>query len=314
MTAPRHSDAASDIRAGDWIDRRAPAALRPYLRLARVDRPIGVWLLLIPCWWGLALATVSVLGPDPMKSAWYALLFAAGAQVMRAAGCTWNDILDREFDGRVARTATRPIPSGAISVRRALAFMALLMLAGLAILLAFNLFTILLAISSLVLVALYPLMKRITYWPQAFLGLAFNWGILVGWAAVTGGLDAPALWMYAAAICWTIGYDTIYAHQDKDDDALIGLRSTALKFGARTRPLLFLFYGLTVVLIAVAFREAALSWPAFAILALVALHLGYQAATVDFDDPLACLATFKSNARTGLWVLAAIVAGGIQVG
>ena len=314
MTAEGHSDDVSDIRAGDWIDRRAPAALRPYFRLARVDRPIGFWLLLIPCWWGLALATVSVLGSDPVASLLYGLLFAAGAFVMRAAGCTWNDILDRDFDKRVARTATRPIPSGAISVRQALVFLCLMLLAGLAVLLAFNLFTILLAISSLILVALYPLMKRITYWPQAFLGITFNWGVLVGWAAATGSLEAPALWLYAAAIFWTVGYDTIYAHQDKDDDALIGLKSTALKFGDRTRLFLFLFYGLAVTLIGVAFWSAGLRWPSYAFLAAAALHLGYQAATVKFDDPQACLATFKSNTRTGIYVLAAILAGGIPLG
>jgi 4-hydroxybenzoate polyprenyltransferase len=314
MTVPHHSDDASDIRAGDWIDCHAPTALRPYFRLARIDRPIGTWLLLIPCWWGLALATVSILGPDPIISVWYALLFAVGSVVMRAAGCAWNDILDRDFDGRVARTAMRPIPSGAISVRQALAFMGLMALVGLAVLLAFNLFTMLLATASLVLVALYPLMKRITYWPQAFLGITFNWGILVGWAAVAGGLAAPALWLYAAAICWTIGYDTIYAHQDKDDDALIGLKSTALKFGTRTRPMLFLFYGLAVAFIAVSFWSANLNWPGYVFLLAAALHLGHQAATVKFDDAHNCLATFKSNTRTGLYVIAAIIAGGVSLG
>jgi len=314
MTVQHHSDDASDIRPGDWIDRRVPEALRPYFRLARLDRPIGTWLLLIPCWWGLALATMSILGPDPVVSAWYALLFAVGSLVMRAAGCTWNDILDRDFDGRVARTAMRPIPSGAISVRQALVFMGLMSLIGLAVLLAFNRFTILLAISSLVLVALYPLMKRITYWPQAFLGITFNWGILVGWTAVTGGLAAPAFWLYAAAICWTIGYDTIYAHQDKEDDALIGLKSTALKFGDRTRPVLFLFYGLTIALIAVSFWSANLNWLGYVFLAAAALRLGHQAATVNFEDPQACLTTFKSNTRAGLSVLAAIIAGGIPLG
>ena len=313
MTAEGHSD-ASDIRAGDWIDRRTPAAMRPYLRLARVDRPIGAWLLLIPCWWGLALATVTAAGRDPLVALWYALLFAAGAFVMRAAGCTWNDILDRHYDGRVARTATRPIPSGAISVRKALVFLCLLLLAGLAVLSAFNRFTVLLAISSLILVAIYPLMKRITYWPQAFLGITFNWGVLVGWAAVDGGMAAPALWLYAAGICWTIGYDTIYAHQDKEDDALIGLKSTALKFGDNTRPVLFVFYGLTVALSAVTFWIANLRWPGYAFLGVAALHLAHQASTVRFDDPQSCLATFKSNTRTGLYVVAAIVAGGLPLG
>jgi len=196
-------DARSDIQVDDWIDQAAPAWSRPYLRLARLDRPIGTWLLLIPCWWGLALATVSVVGPDPWDSLFYAVLFAIGSLVMRGAGCTWNDILDRDFDAKVARTATRPLPSGAVTLRGAYVFLGLQLLAGLAILSFFNTFIILLAIASLVLVAVYPLMKRITYWPQAFLGLTFNWGALVGWAAVTGGLALPAWIMFAIIFFWT---------------------------------------------------------------------------------------------------------------
>ena len=314
MTGQIHTQTASDIRTGDWIDRWAPRPAQPYLRLARLDRPIGTWLLLIPCWWGLALATASVRGPNPRDALVYAVLFTVGALVMRGAGCTWNDILDRDFDAQVARTAMRPIPSGAVSVRQAFAFLALQSLIGLGILLFFNSFTIFLAISSLLLVALYPLMKRVTYWPQAFLGLTFNWGALVGWAAVTGGLEAPALLLYAAGFFWTLGYDTIYAHQDKEDDVLIGVKSSALRLGASTRPWLWAFYGIAVALLVAAFWTAALRWPSFAFLALSAAQLGQQAAKVDLDDPKDCLAKFKSNRFAGLLVLAAILAGAVALG
>ncbi|MCG8547047.1 MAG: 4-hydroxybenzoate octaprenyltransferase [Alphaproteobacteria bacterium] len=314
MTDESHTETASDIRRGDWIDRRVPGAVRPYFRLARVDRAIGTWLLLIPCWWGLALATTGVLGPHPLTSLWYSVLFAVGAFVMRGAGCTWNDILDRDFDARVARTATRPIPSGAVSVPQAVLFLLLQLLVGLAVLLFFNTFTVVLAVASLVLVATYPLMKRITYWPQAFLGLTFNWGALVGWAAVTGSLETPALLLYAAGFFWTLGYDTIYAHQDKEDDALIGVKSTALKLGAKTRPWLWLFYGAAIALLAAAFWTAGLRWTAYPLLALAAYQLATQAARVDFDDPQDCRAKFDSNRYVGLVVLFAILAGGLPLG
>lgn len=310
MTGQSNTQTASDIRTGDWIERRVPGAVRPYLRLARVDRPIGTWLLLIPCWWGLALATASVRGPDPLHALGYAVLFSIGALVMRGAGCTWNDILDRDFDARVARTATRPIPSGAVSVKQAFAFLALQLLIGLAVLLCFNGFTILLAISSLLLVALYPLMKRITYWPQIFLGLTFNWGALVGWAAVTGTLELPPLLLYAAGIVWTVGYDTIYAHQDKEDDALIGVKSSALRLGDNTKPWLWVFYGVATALLAASFWEAGLNWPAFALLAFAAYQLARQVIKVDLNDPKDCLDTFKSNRYAGFIVLGAILAGG----
>ena len=314
MTGQSHTRAASDIAAGDWIDRYAPRPVQPYLRLARVDRPIGTWLLLVPCWWGLALATISTGGVHPATALVYGILFAAGAFVMRGAGCTWNDILDRDFDARVARTATRPIPSGAVRVSQAVIFLALQLLTGLAILLCFNGFTILLAIASLLLVAIYPLMKRVTYWPQAFLGLTFNWGAFVGWAAVTGGLATPALLLYAAGFFWTLGYDTIYAHQDREDDALIGVKSSALKLGGNTRPCLWAFYGIAVALLAAAFASAGLAWPSFAILTLAAVLLAHQAAAVDLDDPKDCLAKFKANRLAGLVVLGAILAGGAVLG
>lgn len=299
---------ASDIVRDRWIDRLVPPALRPYLRLARIDRPIGTWLLLIPCWWGVALATAAAPGwrwPDPV----FFLLFVVGALVMRGAGCAWNDILDRDIDGRVARTASRPIPSGEISVRNAFAFLIFLLLCGLLILLPFNGFTIAVAAASLILVAVYPMMKRVTYWPQVFLGLAFNWGALVGWAAVMGSLAAPPLLLYAAGIAWTLGYDTIYAHQDKADDLLIGVKSTALKLGRHTRPWLWGFYTLTVALLAAAGAAAALGWPYFLMLALAAAQFGWQAATVDIDSPADCLAKFRSNRLAGFLVLAGMIAG-----
>jgi 4-hydroxybenzoate polyprenyltransferase len=310
MTGQSNTETASDIRAGNWIERRAPAAVLPYLRLARVDRAIGTWLLLIPCWWGLALATVSVRGPDPVDALIYAMLCAIGALVMRGAGCTWNDIMDRDFDARVARTATRPIPSGAVSVKQALAFLCLQLLVGLGILLLFNWFTVILAAASLLLVVIYPLMKRVTYWPQLFLGLTFNWGALVGWTAVTGGLELPPVLLYAAGIFWTLGYDTIYAHQDKEDDALVGVKSSALRLGKNTKPWLWAFYGSATALFAAAFWTAGLNWTSFAILAFAAYQFARQVMTVDLDDPKDCLEKFNDTRFGGFVVLAAILAGG----
>ncbi|MBN8910939.1 MAG: 4-hydroxybenzoate octaprenyltransferase, partial [Rhizobiales bacterium] len=222
----------SDAPAGNWVDQYAPAAWRPYLRLARVDRPIGTWLLLFPCWWSVTLAEVSNGRPYPNPVT--LLLFAIGAIVMRGAGCAYNDYVDREYDARVARTASRPIPSGQVTPEAALLFVVALSLIGLLVLISFNTFTILLGIGSLGLVAIYPYMKRVTYWPQAVLGLAFNWGALMGWAAVKGSLALPPLLLYAGSVLWTIGYDTIYAHQDAEDDAMLGLKSTALTFGHDT--------------------------------------------------------------------------------
>ncbi len=294
---------ASDIPAGDWIDRFAPASARPYLRLARLDRPIGTWLLLLPGWWSIALA--SSAWPD----FWLLALFAVGAVVMRGAGCTVNDIADREFDGRVARTAGRPIPSGQVSVRQAAVFMVVLLLIGLSVLLQFNGFAIAVGAASLILVAVYPFMKRITYWPQAWLGLTFNWGALLGWAAVHGDLAAPALVLYAAGLFWTLGYDTIYAHQDKQDDALIGVKSTALRLGAATKPWLLGFYGVCVVLLAVCGILADLAWPFYIALGVAAAHFVWQARDVALDDGKDCLAKFKSNRDVGLIVFVGIVAG-----
>lgn len=299
------TDDASDIRRGDWIDRFAPAATRPYLRLMRLDRPIGTWLLLFPCWWSIALAAPPGTWPDARLMA----LFGLGALVMRGAGCTFNDIVDRDFDARVARTATRPIPSGAVSPAQAVAFLGLQLAVGLVILLSLNGTAIALGVASLALVAVYPFMKRVTYWPQVFLGLTFNWGALMGWAAVTGRVDPPAVALYAAGVAWTLVYDTIYAHQDKEDDALIGVKSTALRFGDRTRPWLAGFAAVALLLFGAALFLAGLGWPAWLAFGLVAAHFVWQIAAVDTDDPHDCLAKFRANRWLG-WILLAGVAAG----
>ncbi|HUC51717.1 MAG TPA: 4-hydroxybenzoate octaprenyltransferase [Xanthobacteraceae bacterium] len=290
---------------GNWVDTLAPVWLRPYLRLARLDRPIGSWLLLLPCWWSAALAAVAAhkLGPSP----WHIALFFIGAFAMRGAGCTWNDIVDRDLDASVERTRSRPIPSGQISVAQAILFLVLQALIGFAVLISFNAFAIGLGIASLAIVVIYPFMKRITYWPQIVLGLAFSWGALMGWAAAFGRLDWPALLLYAGSISWVIGYDTIYAHQDRDDDALIGIKSTALLFGARTKPMLALFYGLAVILIGAA-GFAAHAGIVFALgLLAFAAHLGWQIKRLDIADPDNCLMLFKSDRDAGLILFAALL-------
>lgn len=302
----RVPDAARD----NWVDRLAPAVALPYLRLARFDRPAGAWLLLFPCWWSLLLAQVALGQSTP--NLWYMLLFALGAFVMRGAGCTYNDIVDRDFDARVARTAARPIPSGQVSVRAAYLFTSLLCVVGLAVLLQFNATTVGLGASSLLLVALYPFAKRYTNWPQLVLGLTFKWGALVGWTAVTGHMHAAALALYAGCVCWTIAYDTIYAHQDKDDDAVIGLKSTALHFGTRTPRWLTLFYAGAVLLWALAAILAGAHWPFWLALAATAAHLAWQVATLDTADPDNCLVRFKANRTVG-WLLSAGLAADVLV-
>ena len=247
----------TDIPDTSWVVRYAPGRLRPYLLLARLDRPIGTWLLLWPCWWSLAMATTKTSAPWP--DPWLLAAFGLGALVMRGAGCAWNDITDRNFDGQVERTRNRPIPSGDLSIGRAAAFMVLLTLIGLNILLRFNDFAILIGVMSLVPVAIYPFMKRITWWPQVFLGLAFNWGALLGWAAVRGEITLAPLLLYVGGIAWTLGYDTIYAHQDKVDDAIIGIKSSARRLGEKTRPALWLFYGTAIILFGLAGWQAELS-------------------------------------------------------
>jgi 4-hydroxybenzoate polyprenyltransferase len=301
--APAPTPDPSDIRRGDWVERYLPASARPYARLARLDRPIGTWLLLFPGWWGIALA--SRRWPAPVLLA----LFALGAAIMRGAGCTLNDIADRRYDGQVARTRLRPLPSGAVTVPQAVIFLLLQLAVGGAVLFSLNRPSILLGIAVLGLIASYPFMKRVTYWPQVFLGLNFNWGALIGWTAVAGALGRPALLLYLGGVFWTIGYDTIYAHQDKEDDALIGVKSSALALGSATRPWLFVFYAAAVVLWGMAGRAAGLGtlfWPA---LAAAALQLAWQAARVDTESPADCLAKFRSNRAVGWLLLAGIVAG-----
>ena len=306
--------AVADAAQGNWVDAHAPRAWRPYLRLARADRPIGIWLLLFPCWWALALGflhkahAAGLSAGDLLAGVWYAILFVIGASVMRGAGCAYNDYVDRDYDAKVARTRSRPIPSGQVSPKAALAFVVVLSLIGFTVLVQFNTFTIWLGIASLALVAVYPFMKRFTYWPQLVLGLTFNWGALVGWAAVHGALGpAPAL-LYAGCVLWTIAYDTIYAHQDKDDDLSLGLKSTAIRFGSQTKPWLTgLFAGAVVAWAGAAWLAPAVFFTYLA-LAAIASHFYWQVATLRTDDAENCLSRFKSNRWIGWAFLAGLCA------
>ncbi len=305
MSSAQHkSDTIADAQPANWVDAYAPVVLKPYCKLARYDRPIGTWLLLLPCWFGLAIAQ---LDDSATKfELGYYILFAIGAIAMRGAGCTWNDIVDREYDGRVERTERRPIPAGQVSVRQALAFGLFQSFVGLLVLLQFNAFTVWLGISSLALVAIYPFAKRFTYWPQFVLGMTFNWGVLVGWTSIKGSFDdmgsvavAPLL-LYAGAIAWTIGYDTIYAHQDKDDDALLGLKSTALRFGPSTPIWLTAIYGVALCLWTVAIHFVEGGVYTYVALGLITVHFIWQIATLDTEDSSNCLYRFKANRDVGL--------------
>jgi 4-hydroxybenzoate polyprenyltransferase len=293
---------ASDIRPGGLIA-ALPEPARPYALLARLDRPIGTWLLFLPGLWGIALAGTP--WPDP----WLVALFAVGAVVMRGAGCVINDLWDRDIDRRVARTAARPLASGAVTPFRALLFLAVLLSIGLVILLQLHPLAIALGVASLAPIVVYPLMKRITWWPQAFLGITFNWGVPMGHAAAAGTLEAAPLVLYAAAFFWTLGYDTIYAHQDREDDALIGVHSTARLFGERTRPFLAACYAATVVLTGVSGALAGLSSWFFAALVLPALLLARQVMVLDIHDAALCGRLFRANREVGLAVAAALVLG-----
>jgi 4-hydroxybenzoate polyprenyltransferase len=295
---------------GNWVDTLAPPWSRPYLRLARLDRPIGSWLLLLPCWWSAALAASLAcnLSGLPLILA----LFFAGAFAMRGAGCTWNDITDRDLDAKVERTRSRPIPSGQVSVPQALVFLVAQALIGLCVLLQFNRFAVATGIASLAIVAIYPFMKRITWWPQVVLGLAFSWGALMGFAVLLGRIDATAMVLYAGSIAWVIGYDTIYAHQDAEDDALIGVRSTARLFGARTRQALILFYGLAVILIGAAIWLAGAGISAWLGLGAFATHLVWQVGRLEIGDPALCLRIFKSNRDAGLLLFAGLLANAVM--
>ena len=303
----------SDIVRSHWTMRFTPKAVWPYIELARLDRPIGTWLLLFPCWWSLALAT-SESAVHNLDGGFVLLvmLFGIGALVMRGAGCTYNDIVDRDFDIKVARTAERPIPSGRVTTRQAVLFLGGQLAVGLIILLQLNSYAIAVGVASLLLVFSYPFMKRITYWPQAWLGLTFNWGALLAWAAIQGSLNWPALLLYVSGIAWTLGYDTIYAHQDKEDDALIGVKSTALKFGQATKSWLWFFYGLTCVLWAALGAGLELPWPYWAALAGVAVHFSWQVVTLDTDNPQDCLDKFKSNRNVGWILFAGLLLANVQ--
>jgi len=295
----------ADAAPRNLSDRFLPAWLRPYGRLARWDRPIGWWLLLLPCWWAAALAADS-LGrayPDP----WHAVLFLVGAVAMRGAGCTFNDIVDRDLDAAVARTRSRPIPSGAVTPRQAAVFLVAQAIVGLVVLLQFNGLTIALGIGSIGIVALYPFLKRVTSLPQFGLGLAFSWGALVGWTAETGTIGLAPLLLYLGGVAWTVGYDTIYALQDKEDDALVGIGSSALLFGARTPLAVAACYGSAVVLWAGALIAAGAAWPAWVGLAVGAAQLGWQVVRIDVADGARALRLFKSNRTFGLILLAGLL-------
>ncbi|UWQ46419.1 4-hydroxybenzoate octaprenyltransferase [Leisingera aquaemixtae] len=303
---PAPEGQVADAVTGNWVDTHAPEWTRPYLRLSRADRPIGTWLLLIPCWWGLALAILADQSPR-WQDLWIAIGCAAGAWLMRGAGCTWNDITDRNFDGQVERTRSRPIPSGQVTVKGALAWMALQCLAGLMILLTFNQAAIAMGILSLLPVAVYPFAKRFTWWPQVFLGLAFNWGAMLAWVAHSGSLGWPPVLLYLAGIAWTLFYDTIYAHQDTEDDALIGVKSTARLFGTQTPVWLRRFIVAFVSLMALAVIGAMLE--SASVLALVLAlagpwamgwHMTWQLRAFDAENSQRLLQLFRLNRDTGL--------------
>jgi len=296
-TQPGHR---TDIKTNGWLGRIVPNALAPFVLLMRLDRPIGTWLLLLPCLWAIALSSKGDVNIGLL------VLFAIGAMVMRGAGCTYNDIVDRNFDAQVERTAIRPIASGAISVYRARLFLITQLVIGLVILLQFNNWTIALGVFSLVLIFLYPFMKRHTFWPQAWLGLTFNWGALMGWTAVTGGLAWSAVALYGAGFFWTLGYDTIYAHQDKEDDILIGIKSSALALGPNTRPFIVAVYAISVVLICIAASLIELNLVFFLLITVATGQLVRQTATLDINDAENCLERFKSNRDFGLIVALAL--------
>lgn len=284
-----------------WVG-RLPPKLRDLALLARWDRPIGTWLLLLPCWWGVALAAAV---PDP----WLFLVFAIGAVAMRGAGCTVNDLVDRKFDRLVERTRNRPLAAGRITAVGALAFFFVQSLFGLWVLTQLPIQAAGIALLSIPLIFIYPFMKRITWWPQAFLGITFNWGALVGWTAVTGSLELPAILLYASGFFWTLGYDTVYAHQDKDDDILVGVKSTALRLGDQSRFWIGVFFTLTILLLAAAMWSAGFAWPTQALLLVPAAMLAWQVATVDFDDRTSCLRHFRFHRDVGLAVLLVLLVG-----
>jgi len=306
LTTPELNDRATpDAIAGSWVE-MLPRSWKPYARLARADRPIGAWLLFWPCAWGVALA-----GGLPQET-YLVLLFLIGSFAMRSAGCVYNDIIDRDLDASVERTRSRPLASGTVSLKAAWALLVGLSLIGLVVLLQLGGFAQVVALGSLLLVAGYPFMKRITWWPQAWLGLTFNWGALVGFAAVSGGLPPAALVLYAAGLFWTLGYDTIYALQDIEDDALAGIKSSARRLGGNVRAGVAMFYAVTVVLLAAALWLVAPQRPlALAGLLPAALHMLWQVHTLRSADTPGALRLFRANTVTGALVFAACFAAGL---
>ena len=305
---PDQEGQVADAVTGNWVDRIAPAWSQPYLRLSRADRPIGTWLLLLPCWWAILLAGAAY--GFELFDIWLIVGSAIGAFFMRGAGCTWNDYTDRDFDGQVERTRSRPIPSGQVSPKGALIWMDLQALIAAIILFTLNPLAIWLGVASLILVAIYPFAKRSTWWPQVFLGLAFNWGAILLWAAKTGDIEPPAILLYLSGIAWTLFYDTIYAHQDKEDDALIGVKSTARLFAEKTGRWLRMFMMISVTLMGLAILSALA--PNANVLALVIAlagaygfgwHLAWQLRDLDIDDGAVCLKLFRSNRNSGLIVV-----------
>lgn len=306
----------ADAPSGHWVYRALPRGLWPYAQLARWDRPIGWQLLMWPCWWSAALAASAYAkAGEPLTSVlpspWHLFLFLAGAVLMRGAGCTYNDLLDEGIDAKVERTRSRPLPSGQVTRRQAWIFLVIQSLGGLLALVQFNGFAVLLGLASLAVVAVYPFMKRITDWPQFVLGLAFSWGALMGWAALFGDLTLAPVLLYCGSILWVIGFDTIYAHQDKEDDALVGVRSTARLFGGHTRLWLIGLYAGALIFFAAACAAAQAPMPALAGLLAAGAHMTRQIRTLDIDDPEQCLALFKSNTMVGWLIFSGFVGGGL---
>ena len=305
----------ADAPSGHWTYKLLPRSAWPYAQLARWDRPIGWWLLLWPCWWSVALAPLVNAGaampiwvqiPNPT----HIVLFLIGAIAMRGAGCTYNDLVDQNIDNQVARTRSRPLPSGQVSRNQAKFFLAAQLLVGFFVLVQLNWFAFFLGLCAIVPVAIYPFMKRITNWPQLFLGLAFSWGALMGWAALYGSLSLAPVLLYLGCILWTIGYDTIYAHQDKEDDAIVGIGSTALLFGDQSQRAIGILYAFMLSLFAAAFISVGTAWPAFLGLGLAAIHLARQIVVLDIEDGDQCLALFKSNTVVGWFIFIGLVAAG----
>lgn len=318
MSKKLHSPAAdgrvADATDANWVDRFAPPWARPWLRLSRADRPAGTWLLLIPCWWGLMLAAAADPAGMRLEDAWIFCVCAIGAFLMRGAGCTWNDVTDRHIDGSVARTRSRPIPSGQVTVKGALAWMAVQALVAFGLLLTLAPAAIWLGVISLLPVCIYPFMKRVTWWPQVFLGIAFNWGALLAWAAHAGGLSTAPVLLYLGGMAWTIFYDTIYACQDKEDDALIGVKSTALLFGEKARPRLLVWMLAAIALTAAAALSALSGWAV--LLALLGVlgfgaRLAWQWVQLDIHDTALCLRLFRDNRNAGLLMFAGLAAAAL---